>query len=172
MICENAVVFRPFQCPRGKTGKSHPNRIHVFSPFRHALTMPAGQAVMGKIALFCDEGTSPPVGACTSLHISITAGRYPPGDIILNTEKMRECQFDFFIQLDYYQGTGVHSVMKSKRRKSANVPTLLPSRSVHKLQRTLRIMSLTSSTGYIATLRIWRASVRIRPSARCTLLCM
>ena len=38
---------------------------------------------MGKIALFCDEGTSPPVGACTSLHISITAGRYPPVDIIL-----------------------------------------------------------------------------------------
>lgn len=79
---------------------------------------------MGKIALFCDEGTSPPVGACTSLHISITAGRYPPGDIILNTEKMRECQFDFFIQLDYYQGTGVHSVMKSKRRKSADAPML------------------------------------------------
>ena len=46
------------------------------------------------------------------------------------------------------------------------------SRSVHKLQRTLQIMSLTSLTGCIATLRIWRGSVRIRPFARCTWPCM
>ena len=65
----------------------------------------------------------------------------------------------------------LRTVMRSKRRKSADAPILL-SRSVHKLQRTLRIMSLTSLTGCIATLRIWRGSVRIRPSARCTLLCM
>lgn len=70
------------------------------------------------------------------------------------------------------EATSTLTVMRSKRRKSANVPTLLPNRSVHKLQRTLRIMSLTSLTGCIATLRIWRGSVRIRPSARCTWPCM
>ena len=57
-------------------------------------------------------------------------------------------------------------------KESADVPMLLPSRSEHKLQRILQIMSLTSLTGCIATLRIWRGSVRIRPSARCTWPCM
>lgn len=56
-------------------------------------------------------------------------------------------------------------------RKRADAPILL-SRSVHKLRRILQIMSLTSLTGCIATLHIWRESARIRPSARCTLLCM
>ena len=42
-------------------------------------------------------------------------------------------------------------------KESADAPILL-SRSVHKLQRTLRIMSLTSLTGCIATLRIWRGA--------------
>ena len=69
----------------------------------------------------------------------------------------------------WYQYAYGNEIEAKEKRRRANV---LPSRSVHKLQRTLRILSLTSLTGCIATLRIWRGSVRIRPSARCTLLCM
>ena len=58
------------------------------------------------------------------------------------------------------------TAMRLKRKKSADAPMLLPSRSVHKLQRILQIMSLILSTGCIAILRIWRARVRIRPSSR------
>lgn len=83
MICENAVFSVCFSVLEEKTGKSHPNRIHVFSPFRHALTMPAGKPSLEKSFFFVTKALRSPVGACTSLHISITAGRYPPVDIIL-----------------------------------------------------------------------------------------
>lgn len=85
---------------------------------------PLGKPSWEKSLFFVTKALRPLLALVLLWLISITAGRYPPGDIILNTEKMRECQFDFFIQLDYYQGTGVHSVMKSKRRKSADAPML------------------------------------------------
>ena len=42
-----------------KTGKSHPNRIHVFSPFRHALTMPAGKPSWEKSLFFVTKALRP-----------------------------------------------------------------------------------------------------------------
>lgn len=92
-------------------------------------------------------------------------------DYLTKKKKVNEGEIPQYYVEDNREATSMLTAMRLKRKKSADAPILL-SRSVHKLQRTLRIMSLTSLTGCIATLRIWRGSVRIRPSARCTLLCM